>query len=838
MQNRSTARSHRGGDTVLMERLASGLERKGVEVTIDLEMKEDPAQYDLVHLFNFALPQLLEIQGRRAHGVGTPFVVSTLYEDIPCFHNQSLEWGRCLVEYVRRGQDRAWFDTERQLLQYIPAPRFENDWVAKNAAALYTNGKGESETVRRDYGPAVKVVETTIGYDAGQACNAEDFVQQFGVRDFIFCVGRIETRKNQLMLLKALEDVDLPIVLAGGGFTYQPDYDQAVRNFKRKGQTLVLDKLTPEMLGSAYMACRMHVLPSWYELPGLVSLEAAHYGKNVVVTDAGTSADYFGDWAFYCDPASPRSILNAVLAAYHSPAKSGLSGWVSQYTWESAVEKTYSSYCSITGLSPRAAASGASVSVSGHYDLDSGETDFQELLERGEMAAQQRQFDIAIETLAKAEKLNLRSVKLQRSLGAVHLANSNPETAREYFSRAIDMEPNDSKSLSGLGMCEMMMKNPEKAYDLFLRSLSIKADELVPILQLLECSYMLERFDDLERVLRQFVSDHPSDIEMKYCLAGCLFKMKAWDEAEKLNEEILAHNSSHRGALELKTAIADNRPVETPPVKEESSIAPPAVDLQGMLSRLIEKKIEERGVSETSSAPAVEPNTAFSGTDTQLVFIEEKKRGRNYQEALDDVEKLLQQQSLSQGQWEKALILKGDLLASLGDLEAAGQLYDDVLHRNPRSARAITARGAITAARGNWAEGKHWFEEALTVDPEFDLALAGMGLWAQAQSRSEEAWNYYRRALAKNPENTRALLGVIELGYSLRRLEAVEEVINGYLDMHPGDLDFIYALAGCYFAQNRIDEARAEVEKVTLFQPNHEKALELKGLIESRLGGG
>lgn len=48
MQNRPTAYSHRGGDTVLMDHIKRGLEKRGVAVTIDLEGRADPDRKSVV----------------------------------------------------------------------------------------------------------------------------------------------------------------------------------------------------------------------------------------------------------------------------------------------------------------------------------------------------------------------------------------------------------------------------------------------------------------------------------------------------------------------------------------------------------------------------------------------------------------------------------------------------------------------------------------------------------------------------------------------------------------------------------------------------------------------
>jgi glycosyltransferase involved in cell wall biosynthesis len=105
IQNRPGTFTQRGGDTIVIEHTAEQLRKLGVQVTIDIEMKHDPKNFDIVHLFNFATPDLTRKLGERAKHAGVPFVVTTLLEDLALFHNQSHAAAEVLVEYVRRGQD-------------------------------------------------------------------------------------------------------------------------------------------------------------------------------------------------------------------------------------------------------------------------------------------------------------------------------------------------------------------------------------------------------------------------------------------------------------------------------------------------------------------------------------------------------------------------------------------------------------------------------------------------------------------------------------------------------------------------------------------------------------
>ena len=58
------------------------------------------------------------------------------------------------------------------------------------------------------------------------------------------------------------------------------------------------------------LEAKVNVLTSWVETPGLVSLEAAYAGCNLVVSDKGSVRDYFKNFAFYCDPSNIKNIKN------------------------------------------------------------------------------------------------------------------------------------------------------------------------------------------------------------------------------------------------------------------------------------------------------------------------------------------------------------------------------------------------------------------------------------------------------------------------------------------------------------------------------------------------
>jgi glycosyltransferase involved in cell wall biosynthesis len=269
-----------------------------------------------------------------------------MYEDAPLFYNQMVAQAQAFFAYLHAGQPADRFDEFMAPVRHCtPAPMLDNTWTAGHASALIASGAREKQTLKRDYPQARFVTAYRLGSDLVHAyADGTQFLMHTGLRDFVLCVGRLESRKNQLMLLKALEDSDLPVVFATGGFTYQPRYAEACLAFKRRGKTVFLKRLNELDLAHAYAAARVHVLPSWYELPGIVSQEAAKRGTNVVVTDNGTARDYFGDAAFYCSPDDPRSVLASVEEAFDSAVQLGLVERVADCTWANAASRIMEIY--------------------------------------------------------------------------------------------------------------------------------------------------------------------------------------------------------------------------------------------------------------------------------------------------------------------------------------------------------------------------------------------------------------------------------------------------------------------------------------------------------------
>jgi glycosyltransferase involved in cell wall biosynthesis len=64
-----------------------------------------------------------------------------------------------------------------------------------------------------------------------------------------------------------------------------------------------------------------------------------------VITDKGDTKEYFEDYAYYCDPAEPESILNAIKVASSSSVNDALRQKIlAKYTWKHSALQTLKAY--------------------------------------------------------------------------------------------------------------------------------------------------------------------------------------------------------------------------------------------------------------------------------------------------------------------------------------------------------------------------------------------------------------------------------------------------------------------------------------------------------------
>lgn len=153
-----------------------------------------------------------------------------------------------------------------------------------------------------------------------------------------------QDRKNVLNLVRAVGPTGIRLAIAG---TAVPGavLEQLQQLADRYPNVKLLGYLSESDRNALYAACRVFCLPSIHEGTGLVALEAAAWGAEVVITRHGGPPDYFGPLAHYVDPDDVESIRTAVRAAFALPPRGELREHVLHHlTWEQSARSLVDAY--------------------------------------------------------------------------------------------------------------------------------------------------------------------------------------------------------------------------------------------------------------------------------------------------------------------------------------------------------------------------------------------------------------------------------------------------------------------------------------------------------------
>jgi glycosyltransferase involved in cell wall biosynthesis len=369
---RASLDKNRGGDTIQLRKTAESLGNLGVAVDVRPADEDiDYREYDLLHFFNLMRPA--DILG-HAKACGKPYVVSPLFVDYSESDRRTRKGpARWLLHVVAPDRIEYLKVIARRLLngEKVASPGY---WwhgqrgsihrIIRNAALLLPNSFNEYHRLQRRFGVncPYRVIPNAIDpklfspdpepfLPAGPDTGRE--------QDLVLCAARIEGIKNQLNLIRAVNGSSFRLILLGAPAVNQRAYYEACRKAAGPAVTFA-DAVPQEELAAWYRKAQVHALPSWFETTGLSSLEAAAMGCALVITDRGDTLEYFGDEAFYCDPASPRSILEALKkAARADPAEALRTKILAQYTWGCAAAETLAAYQTVLARTfPKAFSSG------------------------------------------------------------------------------------------------------------------------------------------------------------------------------------------------------------------------------------------------------------------------------------------------------------------------------------------------------------------------------------------------------------------------------------------------------------------------------------------------
>jgi len=355
LQARSDAFANFGGDTYQFTRYRDAVKSLGCEITITTEQHPALRGYDIYHVNTLDMPCELYQQVRRARNYGVPIAL------MPIHH----KWAYVKRYYAWLAKGHLWYKPfgNRRVKEFTkllscgqfgialatPWQKSIEDlqrYCVEVASVTLLNAEEEGEVITQQLGVTGRdSVLVPNGVDPPESV-AEDDEEIRGLPPvYGVVVGRIEPRKNQLAVLRAMVPIGLPLVFLGARNRLYPWYYRDFLHAVGRADAVYLGNVTPKVVKAIVKKAAVSILASWFEVVPYASLDSYSMGTRVVTTERGYAQEYFGRGVSYCAPDSESAIAAAVARELDRDQEAGMHRrFVERYDWEVSARRLLEGY--------------------------------------------------------------------------------------------------------------------------------------------------------------------------------------------------------------------------------------------------------------------------------------------------------------------------------------------------------------------------------------------------------------------------------------------------------------------------------------------------------------
>ncbi len=175
-----------------------------------------------------------------------------------------------------------------------------SEQTANDLALYYQIPKDKIEVIYQDCNELFHTPSTII--------EIKNALKKFDIKnDYIVSVGTIESRKNQLNVLKAFERVadqlvGIDLVFVGKSTAYQKQLETEINKSSYKSRIKILNQVSSEEVKYLYAGSKAAVYLSVFEGFGLPVLEALNCNVPVLTSNVSSLPEAGGKAALYCNP--------------------------------------------------------------------------------------------------------------------------------------------------------------------------------------------------------------------------------------------------------------------------------------------------------------------------------------------------------------------------------------------------------------------------------------------------------------------------------------------------------------------------------------------------------
>jgi glycosyltransferase involved in cell wall biosynthesis len=363
---RVDVRAHRGGDVIQIENTLEAARRLSLfDGEIVDSVKQDWHRFDIINFTNLDRPVdfFLFYKSIVKSGFSGGLVLSSIhhsYQEIETFERvgRKAKFSPILGRLGFFGLEllRSFIRSKKHPELFLPScalafrgVRSIQRTVLRQMSAVVVLSEKEARDISRDFLLVPEALKFRLVRNAFPSPTFQ--IEDVQARVGIACIGRIEPRKNQLMIMDALQGLGHSVVFVGALNGNSPEYcAEFLRRVKESNGMFVYEGTkSGSEIHKILRRSVCHVSASWFEVASLVDLEAAACGAWVVSSKCGSSDEVISERIALIDPSDQASLRKVVLDVLSkaAPSLSSATAALPSRTWDDVARDYFQIYSAI-----------------------------------------------------------------------------------------------------------------------------------------------------------------------------------------------------------------------------------------------------------------------------------------------------------------------------------------------------------------------------------------------------------------------------------------------------------------------------------------------------------
>ena len=438
----------------------------------------------------------------------------------------------------------------------------------------------------------------------------------------------------------------------------------------------------------------------------------------------------------------------------------------------------------------------------------------------GQLLAEAGRFEDARSRAETVLARSPRNVEAQMLLGHTVAGMKDLDGAISEIEEAIQIAPEDLRTQTSLGLLQLAKGNHDIAEAAFTRAVELKPESIEARLSLAGFYWTTSNAAAAERELQNIIAREPGNPTANRALATFYVITNKIPQAEPYFLKLTEISRSERTLLALADYYTLARRFDDA-IRVLERVATEPRSAAVARTKLAMIAYDRRNIAEAhkivDGVLASEPKNAAALLLKARFALTERK--------LDDASKLLAEAIAAEPTAASAHYFAGVVHGYLNRLDEAAASFSEALRLNPRLAPAQLQLARVDLARGRARQSEQLARDVLANEPKNPLTRLVLvdSLLAQGDvNAADQELKQLETSFANAPQ---VYVRRGRVAAARGDMTTARRVFTRALELDPKSVDAISGLAATDVAANRVNEARARLEKHLAASPSDTRLL-------------